>query len=128
MIVKARERPARSIDLDSFADLTPIPVSSIDWVADGVLAVEFASDLTPAVASAVQQRIESRNLNEETLRNQAIIALQNNRADIATNEQWLVNNPAAPAVTRALVEQSTRQARQINGIIRQLLGLLDGTD
>lgn len=128
MIVTALGRPARSIDVDAFTDLTPVAVLSMDWVADGVLAIEFASDLTPAVVLAVQRRIESRNGNEEELRRLAEVALLNNRGDIATNDQWLANNPAAPAVTRALVEQSTRQARQLNGIIRMLLGFLNGTD
>lgn len=125
MIVTAR--PVRAVDLDSFADLTAIPVVAVRWVGSD-LEVEFASDLAADIVSKVCQRMESRNANEETLRNQAIAALQNNRTDIATNEQWLVNNPTAPAVTRALVEQSTRHARQLNGLIRQLLGQLDGTD
>ena len=120
--------PVREVDVDSFADITPTVVVAIDWGPDGVLQVEFASDLTAIEVAAVQRRMASRNTNEEELRRLAEVALANNRADIATNEQWLANNPAAPAVTRALVEQSTRQARQVNGLIRVMLGFLDGID
>jgi hypothetical protein len=126
MIVTAR--PVRDIDTDSFTDLTPVAVTGLEWGGDGSAEVTFASDLTAAEQAAVQRRMMSRNANEEELRRLAEVAMVNNRADIAINDTWLANNPGAAAVTRALVEQSTRQARQLNGVIRQLLGLLDGTD
>ena len=47
MIITAK--PARVVDTDTFADLTPVAVTDIAWVEDQ-LAVTFASDLTPAVA------------------------------------------------------------------------------
>jgi len=110
--------PKREVDADSFADLTPTAVTGIDWGPDGVLQVNFASDLTALEVAAVQRRMASRNANEETLQEQAIQALQNNRDFLAigtpTNAQVL-------AQVRALT-------RQNNGIIRQLLGFLDGTD
>jgi len=121
-------KPVGGVDYGDFTAVTSIAVVGIRWVGEGFIEVEFASDLTPAEVTQVEQRIQSRNPNELTLRLQALTALQNNRADIATNEQWLTNNPTAPAMTRALVEQSTRQARQVIGVIRMLLGELDGTN
>jgi hypothetical protein len=112
-------KPARTIDLDSFMDLTPVVVSSIDWVADGILSVVFATDLTPALVLAVQQRIESRNANEETLRNQAITAMQGNRD--------FLNIVGTPTNAQVLA-QVKALSRQNNGVIRMLLGQLDGTD
>lgn len=115
MIVTAK--PARPITTDMFADITTAPVLTMTWGA-GVLAVDFDGDLTAAEIDAVVRRIVCRNLNEETLQNQALQALQNNRDFLAittpTNAQVL-------AQVKAL-------SRQNNGIIRQLLGFLDGTD
>ena len=117
MIVTAR--PVRPVDFDTFTDLTPIPVSAIDWVGDGDLAVTFESDLSPALASMVQQRIESRNGNEETLRNQAIVAMQGNRDFL---------NIAGTPTNAQVLAQVKALTRQNNGVMRMLLGLLDGTD
>lgn len=112
-------RPVRGIDLDSFTDLTAVPVISVAWGQGGLLEVEFASDLTPAVVSAVQQRIESRNGNEETLRNQAIVAMQGNRDFL---------NIAGTPTNAQVLAQVKALTRQNNGVMRMLLGLLDGTD
>jgi len=110
--------PKREVDSDSFADLTPTTVLGIDWGPDGVLEVEFMSDLTALEVAAVQRRMASRNVNEETLQEQALQALQNNRDFLAigtpTNAQVL-------AQVKAL-------SRQMNGAIRMLLGQLDGTN
>lgn len=109
--------PQRPVGDGDFADLTSAAVVGMRWV-DGWLELEFASDLAPAVVSAIVQRMGSRNANEETLRNQGLQALQNNRDFLAvvtpTQAQVL-------AQVRALTKQS-------NGVIRQLLGILDGTD
>jgi hypothetical protein len=119
MIVTAR--PVRGVDFNMFTDLTPVAVvaDGIQWLGDGVLSVEFASDLTPAEVSAVQQRMESRNANEETLRNQAIVAMQGNRD--------FLNIPGTPTNAQVLA-QVKALSRQSNGVIRMLLGQLDGTD
>jgi hypothetical protein len=116
MIVTAQ--PVRAVDLDTFTDLTPVPVVAVRW-GDGDLEVEFESDLTPAVVSAVQQRMESRNANEETLRNQAIVAMQGNRD--------FLNIAGTPTQAQVLA-QVKALTRQNNGVMRMLLGLLDGTD
>lgn len=109
--------PARPIEADMFADITAVPVLGMQWGA-GDLAVEFASDLTPTEVAAVQLRMESRNANEETLRGQALQALQGNRD--------FINLPAPTnAQTLAQVKALTRQS---NGVIRMLLGELDGTN
>lgn len=109
--------PQRAVDAGDFADLTPVLVVDIRWVSSG-LEVEFASDLASSVASAVQQRIESRNANEETLRNQALVALQTNRDFLAL---------AAPTQAQTLA-QVKALSRQVNGVLRMLLGQLDGTN
>ena len=110
--------PKREVDFDSFADLTPTAVASIGWGPDGVLQVEFASDLTVLEVAAVQRRIASRNANEEELRRLAEVALVNNRDFLAI---------ASPTQVQTLA-QVKALTRQNNGVIRMLLGFLDGTD
>jgi hypothetical protein len=114
-------KPNRAVDFDTFADLTPTAVvaDGIQWVADGMLAVEFASNLTPTEVLAVKARMESRNANEEILRLQAYTALQANRDFRALPQP--PSNAAVLAEVRSLAQQN-------NGIIRMLLGQLDGTD
>jgi hypothetical protein len=126
VIVEAE--PMQPIDLDTFTDLTPVAVVGMTWTDDGTLAVEFAADLDIATQDSVRRRMCSRNANEEELRRRAETALENNRADIAANEEWLAANPTASAFQKAAAQQSTRQARQLNAIIRMMLGFLDGTD
>ena len=108
----------RAVDFDTFTDITPTPVLGIDWGPDGVLEVEFASDLTPLEVAAVQRRIASRNANEEELRRLAEVALVNNRDFLAI---------ASPTQVQTLA-QVKALSRQNNGVIRMLLGFLDGTD
>lgn len=116
-MVMVAANPARDVPGDLFTDITSVAVSNMRW-QDGVLEVTFDGDLTEAQVLAVQARMESRNANEETLRAQALQALTTNRTflDLAspTNAQTL-------AQVKALTRQST-------GVIRQVLGLLDGTD
>ena len=112
-------KPVRAVDLDSFTDITTVPVVSVDWVEDGQLQITFASDLTPAEALAVKVRAESRNANEEILRTQAYTALQTNRD--------FLNIPGTPTQAQVLA-QVRALTRQNNGVIRMLLGHLDGTD
>jgi len=110
--------PGRDVDFGDFADLTTVTVVDVRWDGDGVLEVEFASDLTPAEVEAVVRRIKSRNATEETLQRQATAAMQNNRDFLAIT---------TPTQAQA-VAQVKALSRQMNGVIRMLLGLLDGAD
>jgi len=116
MIITAA--PRRDIDVDDFTDITTVAVVDIRWNETGLLEVEFASDLTLTEAEAVKRRIESRNANEELLRMQAEQALQNNRDFLAI---------ATPTQAQSLA-QIRALTRQSNGVIRMLLGQLDGTN
>jgi predicted ATPase len=109
--------PARPITLDMFGDITTAAISSMTWQA-GYLEVTFTADLTPAQVEAVKRRMASRNANEETLQEQAFQALQNNRDFLA------IGTPTNAQV----LTQVKALTRQNNGIIRQLLGFLDGID
>jgi hypothetical protein len=66
--------------------------------------------------------------NKSTIVADALAAMAANRQDIADNLAWRAANPTAAPVLRALEQQSTRQARQLNGLIRLLLERFDGTD
>lgn len=111
-------RPVRDVSVDSFADLTDVPVTDVQWTVDGTLEVTFESDLTPAVSEAVARRMQSLNSHEEELRRRAEQALVANRTYLTL----------APPAQSQVVQQVERLTRQNIGIIRQLLGLLDGTD
>ena len=71
-------------------------------------------------------------LNERTIRAQAAAALQANRTDKTTNDAYLAiaspTNAQNLAQIRELSRQSSRQARQLNQLIRQTYRLFDGTD
>ena len=66
-----------------------------------------------------------------TLEQQALAAMQNNRDDITANDAYLAianpTNAQVAAQVRANTIQNTRQARELNGIARLILGKLDGT-
>lgn len=116
--MKVKGKPQRPVTDDEFSDLTTIPIIGMQWVEEGELEVEFESDLPDDVKSAVQQRMGSRNGNEETLRNQAVASLQNNRDFLAL-----------PAPTQAqTLAQVKALSRQMNGVLRMLLGELDDTN
>lgn len=66
----------------------------------------------------VNYDVSSEQVNEETLRQQALAALATNRTYIARS------SPTAAQQTA----QVKALSQQHNGIIRLLLGLLDGTD
>lgn len=118
MIVTAMPPRGKEIDLDAFADLTTSPCVNLWWEPDGQLTVEFAIDLPASEQAAVRRRIQSRNANEEELRRLAEVALVNNRTYLAI-----------PTPTQAqAAAQIAVLTRQSNGVIRQLLGFLDGTD
>lgn len=71
-------------------------------------------------------------VNESTIRTQAAAALQANRTDKTTNDAYLAiaspTNAQNLAQIRELSRQSSRQARQLNQLIRQTYRLFDGTD
>ena len=70
--------------------------------------------------------------NDETLRARADSALTANTNDIAANDLFLAiaspTNAQNAAQVKELTRQSTRQARELNALIRLVLGRLDSTD
>jgi hypothetical protein len=106
----------RPVTLDLFDQITAEPWT-FDW-PDGVFTITFAAVLDPATSEACIVRCESINTNDATLRQQASTALQANRDFLAI---------AAPTQAQALA-QIKALTRQNNGLIRHMLGLLDGTD
>lgn len=69
--------------------------------------------------------------NRATLDQQVTAAMQSNRDDITANDTYLaITTPTTAQVAaqvKVLTAQSTRQARQLNGIARLILGKFDGT-
>lgn len=109
--------PARPIAPEMFVDITPAAVTAM-WWTEGTLSVTFGADLTQVQIDAVVRRIQSRNANEEEIRRLAIVAL-------TTNAAYLVI--ATPTTVQA-VAQTKALTRQVNGLIRMVLGVLDGTE
>jgi hypothetical protein len=64
-------QPGREFTFGSFADITPITVTAIDWAGPGRLRVTFNGTLTMAQQVAVQQRILSATVAEEEMRMKA---------------------------------------------------------
>lgn len=60
--------PARDFTFTSFADITPLKVTAIEWADRGRIRVSFDGDLTVAQQVAVQQRILSVSTAEEAIR------------------------------------------------------------
>jgi hypothetical protein len=81
--VRARLAPGREIAADDFADLTAVPVESVEWGDDGRLVVTFAADLTPAEVAAVRRRMMSTTSQEEGLRGDAETYLDTTEPDLA---------------------------------------------
>lgn len=71
----------------------------------------------------VSYDVTPEQVNDETIRSQALAALTTNRAFITTAKP-----STAAAQASAAYDAAKAQARQNNGVIRLLLGLLDGTD
>lgn len=78
MDITARPAPGREVDVDSFTDLTGVPVSTVEWASDGWLRVTFDGPLTDPVAAAVRRRMISASTAEEELRTQCEAYLQHN--------------------------------------------------
>lgn len=102
------------------------------WDAAGAQTAQrsyTAAENAAADARAAEATTSSNNL---TLRQSAENALAANRNDITTNDAYAaISAPTAAqnlAQIRALSTQSSRQARELNGLIRLILGRLDGTD
>ena len=97
-------RPARDIDVTTFADITPIAVvCSPVWVAGGV-QVEFASDLDDPTLRLCRIRAASKDAATETLMKAAIAAYVTDLAYLA------LPTPTA-AQTTAQVQALTRQVQ-----------------
>lgn len=65
-VIRARPAPGRSIDTDTFTDITPANVA-VNWGGDGILVIEFDLDLDDATRRAVRCRIIADNPVEEDL-------------------------------------------------------------
>lgn len=117
-VVSARPPAGKSVDVGDFTDLTSVRVLSVRWGAGGLLDVEFADDLDAATAAAVVTRVESRNTVEEQLRRAAVTAL-------AANRDYLAKSSTTAAEDKAQLRAVTKQ---VNALVRLVLGRLDGTD
>lgn len=60
--------PAQGVGPGDFADITTVPVSSIDWADDGRLRITFAADLSPTEQQRVRLRVTSTTSAQEQLR------------------------------------------------------------
>lgn len=104
-------------------DLTAADRAKVQPLIDGhAVKAKAAADAEATAAT-----------NAHTIRQAAANALAANRDDIGTNDTYLAitgspTNAQNLAQIRALSAQSTRQARELNALIRLVLGRLDGTD
>lgn len=114
-IVNVRDAAPRDMTTDVFADITP-SAFTVTWKPPD-LAVTFDADLTAAQVLSVNLRIRALNANEETILRQAWVALQANRDYLAGAQ-----------MQAAVVAQVAALTRQVNGILRRVLNLYDGTD
>jgi uncharacterized protein with WD repeat len=82
---------------------------------------------TPDEVTDLQQET-----NRKSLQDQALVALQSNLDDIARNDAAIAvaapTNAQVISQMKELSRQSSRQAKQINALIRLALGKLDSTD
>lgn len=96
----------------------------------------WAADRAALVATRDATAEESALLdelgNESTIRDKAAQALTANATDIAANDTFLAitspTNAQVSAQVKELTRQSTRQARELNGLIRLVLRRFDGTE
>lgn len=117
-------------------------VTDVHLVADAVelvrldesdrTAAQAVVDAHPITAQAALDAAQAERTNETTIRDQADAALAANKTDVATNVTYLAitspTNAQVAAQVKELTRQSTRQARQINALIRLALGRFDATD
>ena len=75
VIVEAMVPAGKSVDEAAFADLTVVPVLSVEWGSGGQVRVFFDGDLDEATVSAVVRRIMSRSPAEEAVRGRLAAAL-----------------------------------------------------
>lgn len=124
--------PRPDLTATDFADITTA-VCTISLHPNGFDAIlDFDAELTLEQIEAISERSRTPS-NEKTLRDRAISALVNNRNQQQVNLNYLETaDTALAADVRAQVKRLTQQnnslMQQNNGIIRLLLGLLDGTD
>lgn len=74
----------------------------------------------------------SEKKNRSDIETQALQAMDLNKSDIVDNNAFLTiaspTNAQLSAQVKALTRQSTRQAKELNGLIRLVLNKLDATD
>jgi hypothetical protein len=114
--VRVRNPAPRDMGAGVFADITPATFT-VSWEPP-VLVLTFDADLTPAQVLSVHLRARALDANEETILRAAYNALQTNRDYLALN----------PASTLQAIAQVTALTRQMNSVIRRVIGLYDGTD
>jgi hypothetical protein len=86
MEIAARPAQGREVSPDSFADITAVPVSAVDWMGDGLLRVTFDGAPSAVEQQKVRLRITSCDDTDERMRVAvaAFLAL-----DAPTNAQTL---------------------------------------
>jgi hypothetical protein len=74
----------------------------------------------------------SEQHNRQVIEQQAVSALMANKNDITANDTFLAiaapTNAQTLAQVKELTRQSSRQAKELNGLIRLVLNRLDATD
>lgn len=106
--------PARPVDVDTFADITPKQVTSVQWTEAG-LAITFAVNLSADEARLIRIRCAAPDASTEALYRAAWGAYQNN-----------VDFLALPAPTQAqALTQVGRLTKQMQNVIRALVPIDD---
>lgn len=113
IVVAQKVGVGRAVAPDAFTDITTVPVTRIEWNADGGLDVDFDGDLTGEQQTLVKIRCASADDAEEALFLQAYNAYRN-------NQQFL--NIASPTTAQA-VAQVKALSQQLNAVIRVIVGV-----
>lgn len=103
-----------------------------DLTEDNRAAAQAVVDAHVGSAQFQIDQLNAERTNKSSIQTDARNALAANRNDIATNDNYLnitaPTNAQIAAQVKELTRQSTRQARELNGIIRMLLEDYTGTN